>query len=1153
MRISEREEEMNVLRSNDKALRLKLMRAETELANIRDQKHQILVTNNRQQEQTTTELDEMKDALMQSKVVDSKNKRQLLLLAESNKKLTVELNVCKESVVAAQEKLSIAERIQHQHLQNIQEHEQHITQLKTQVQEQDMEINVLQKQKNELTLKKLSSGSVNDVVSTMEDKLASITLSSQQEEQKQQAKIDEYKRGLLIAEKNKLVLVDKVVDALDGVVRNIDIMMKSKVLNGIEDINKENDDDADLNSTNKKRSYRLNSIEVNSKPQRAQRVSLNSTSKVFFSNNMPSVMLSKLNKLMDRVNAMSSALASLSNENKGLRYQLQRNQRQRYEDKRELDLKLKLVSKERDDMKMLLKDAKENIEESKQSINGLKNDSSKCKRQANISKNNATLLFQSMDAACTSLQQTLRENTSIEYFPSRPTTGESVASSLSSAGVNVSSVMDIESLTSCLHILVQHVCASLSDLKESNGSKEDVIQQTKSQIESLRDNLSGLSTENARLKEEVTNAVASVKEYEQKLESTKEKQEKKLAEVRSHSESERAEMQHKYEQEEQVYVQKQSELETQLESMKYGFIFLAHHTVAAMTKMTGEQNNAKRTNEMLVRMRGLLLNSLLASNYRCRVVMELLSRSLEQCGSNTDSNLQAFTKTSKFRVIGKAILVCTRMRSILHHKEKVTSRDRIATFFVKSATASDSIPFVLFEDGLELMSSKNGSSVSSRYYDGAMSICKQLATLQEPSAGAVTSASTKQACLTAAAAETIKLFDEIAKANAGAERMIGCNGDEQDSSTNPFGSMSSCVFNGPYSRTMRKSMSREFAGKSQSKEDSFRKYVKAVDKALDYVDNVMESSKAMNNNLKEERCSVLSLTSNIEKMQSKIAALERIENEMKMQLNSSVPVKQLHDLETVIAKLTKTIKKQQNQMETLRGELLQHQKCNSEMQISNESLRDQIVNYQQQQVFFKTEIDSESNRCNKLEQTLQRYNDQMESLEQSNASLNSELNKSKKKCSEEEDLRSRAMEEMKKMKFQMDKQASVGVAQISAIQEAVQIARRAEEEVEKSRTKQELQRQTIESMKAANKKENHRSLLLREELYASRHSIEGLQKRLQLKDVDKASDGIKLASNRALPSTPVSSQKREYLETVRAELNTIRSVAESKLGLLENC
>ena len=86
-----------------------------------------------------------------------------------------------------------------------------------------------------------------------------------------------------------------------------------------------------------------------------------------------------------------------------------------------------------------------------------------------------------------------------------------------------------------------------------------------------------------------------------------------------------------------------------------------------------------------------------------------------------------------------------------------------------------------------------------------------------------------------------------------------------------------------------------------------------------------------------------------------------------------------------------------------------------------------------------------------------------------------------------------------------------------------------------------------------NKKENHRSLLLREELYASRHSIEGLQKRLQLKDVDKASDGIKLASNRALPSTPVSSQKREYLETVRAELNTIRSVAESKLGLLENC
>ena len=94
-------------------------------------------------------------------------------------------------------------------------------------------------------------------------------------------------------EKNKLVLVDKVVDALDGVVRNIDIMMKSKVLNGIEDINKENDDDTDLNSTNKKRSYRLNSIEVNSKPQRAQRVSLNSTSKVFFSNNMPSVMLSK--------------------------------------------------------------------------------------------------------------------------------------------------------------------------------------------------------------------------------------------------------------------------------------------------------------------------------------------------------------------------------------------------------------------------------------------------------------------------------------------------------------------------------------------------------------------------------------------------------------------------------------------------------------------------------------------------------------------------------------------------------------------------------------------------------------------------------------------------------------------------------------------
>ena len=182
------------------------------------------------------------------------------------------------------------------------------------------------------------------------------------------------------------------------------------------------------------------------------------------------------------------------------------------------------------------------------------------------------------------------------------------------------------------------------------------------------------------------------------------------------------------------------------------------------------------------------------------------------------------------------------------------------------------------------------------------------------------------------------------------------------------------------------------------------------------------------------------------------------------------------------------------------------------------------------------------------------------SLEGSYNEVETSLRESRAIQRQAEESRAAAVEEMSHVKRQMDKQASIGMAQVSAIQEAVQIAKRAEEEVTKSRRQQLMQQETIERMRTENSKQKQRSILLREELYSSRHALDDIQSQLRLTNVadssgntlgHRAGMGVSHAPPAALPPSP-SVPRNSYIDMARAELAAIRGAAKSKLGLIDD-
>ena len=90
-------------------------------------------------------------------------------------------------------------------------------------------------------------------------------------------------------------------------------------------------------------------------------------------------------------------------------------------------------------------------------------------------------------------------------------------------------------------------------------------------------------------------------------------------------------------------------------------------------------------------------------------------------------------------------------------------------------------------------------------------------------------------------------------------------------------------------------------------------------------------------------------------------------------------------------------------------------------------------------------------------------------------------------------------------------------------------------------------------MKEEKDKHAHRALLMREEVYASRHSLSDIQNRLRLAGpADDGAGAYGVDGRRALPGAapppPIEARsKREYISLARAELQSIREDARAKL------
>lgn len=1208
-------------------LRNRLMKAETELESLRNSRDHMAATSSREHEHAAAEIESLREKVLHARAAENEAKRQMLVLVEENKKLKVEVDVIGEKLDVCAEKLSTSERRQHDATEAVGEGNLMIADLEQQLREMALENKLLHKQKNDLVQRNRShDSSMSDAVYTMEDKLAAITVSSQQQQQQALRQVDEYKRGLFVAERNKITLVDKVVDALDGISRCLDGAIGShsgghtgggggsgskRVPSGSGTKNSvvgagTISSEKRSSSSKQRTSTRTRSTEDGGEAMAACNIArvgggASGGSKVFFSSNIPTVLLSKLNAVVDKVNALSSVYAASSNDVYTLRNELQLIKRQRQEEAHEHEVRTKLQSAENAKATASLRAADEDVKEKKQSIVSLKNDVDVFRRHATVASENNLVYQHCVATACDSLQRTLSASTNIEYFPKRPlgtTMAHVVGASESdaTAGGQPSSriadlvagnAFDVDNLCTCLSDFVRLVDVSMKDSYKARKSQDELLTTHEQHLHDSRRELTDRAAEIAKLKGEIEALASAVAEREKKLSEEQETHSATLAIIKTEVDGEREEFMKKqsaFEEEREELAQRH---ERDVATLFNGFMFLARHLVATTTTAVANANNAHtRRIDRLLDAKELLTSLLLEQSGRCQTLAELLTRSLIQSGTDGEGVVASasYTTPSRFRIAVCAVLASKKMMRLLSERTGRDGAMGVLTVQLMASNASRSastgdhelIPFSILRPAV--MSAEIDSDLAEKIF-----------TISGKASAWMTSHDIT--AFTSAASGAIELFDMLSASLSPAtdasssirptRRSHRADARMSSAPTTVRGILGSTTAKskavsggrGNYSRILLAGSLRHSTGSSSSIVDArtrFDAFVNAARKSLSEIDSVLASAASVahqhRQDLNHERHTVVTLSADLDRLRERLTRTEADGRRMEQELRDSIPVTKALELETVIAKLRRTVKEQQSQLKAMQESVDQLQESSDGVRSANEKLKQQIVSYQQQQIFFKSEAENELQRSTRLQQLLDEAKSKVVSLEGSYSEVEASLREARMIQCKAEDSRAEAIEEMNHMKRQMDKQSSIGVAQVSAIQEAVQIAKRAEEEVTKSRRQQLLQHETIQRMRTENSKEKQRSILLREELYSSRHALDDIQSQLRLTDALGSSTaavpginlghragigmGVAQAAPAALPPSP-SVTKNSYIDMARAELAAIRGAAKSKLGLID--
>ena len=1201
------------------ALRNRLVKAETELASLRSSRDQVVATSSREHEHAAAEIEALREQLLRARAGENEAKRQTLILVEENKKLKVEVDVLSEKLDVCAEKLSTSERRHHDATEAVGESNLIIADLEQQLREVSLESKLLLKQKNELVQRNRShDASMSDAVYTMEDKLAAITVSSQQQQQQALRQMDEYKRGLLIAERNKLTLVDKVVDALDGISRCLDGAIGSRS-SGADGSGSKQRMAMDSNTkarrvaAGKSASEMRSSGTIGSKSRTHSRVrsvedggesaganttahcvgggssSSSSGSKVFFSSNIPAVLLSKLNAVVDKVNALSSVYAASSNDVYALRNELQLIKRQRKEEAHEHEVRTKMQSAEHAKATASLRAADEAVKEKKQSIVGLKNDVDVFRRHATVASENNLVYQHCVATACDSLQRTLSASTNIEYFPKRPlntpmahVVGSSVSASDATAGGQPSSqvgdlvagnAFDVDNLCTCLSDFVRLVDVSMKDSFKARKTQDELLATHEQHLHASRRELTDRAAEIAKLKGEIEVLSSTVADREKKLGEERDTHSATLAIIKTEVDGERDEFMKKqsaFEEEREELVRRN---EGDVANLLNGFMFLARHLVATTTTAVANANNMyTRRIDRLLDAKELLTSLLLEESGRCHTLAELLSRSLVQSGTigkDETASSASYTTPSRFRIAICAVLAAKKMMRLLSERTKHNDATGVVTVQVMSGrknaagSSQDPVPFsvvcpavmsaavdadlgekifAISERARAWMTSHHDIDAFKSAASGAVELFDILSTGLSPSASTRIGSNRANPRTVSATHRGIREIDGRSRAISGGRR----------------GQYSNSLLAGSLHYSTRRSTT------SLETRTRFDTFVDAARRSLSEIDSLLSSAVSTahqhRRDLNQERHTIVTLSAELDRLREQLTRTEADGRRMMKELSDSIPVTKALELETVITKLRKTVKDKESQLQALQESMDELQKSSDGVRAANEAFKQQIVGYQQQQIFFKSEAETELQRSTRLQQLLDEAKAKVTSLEGSYNEVETSLRESRAIQRQAEESRAAAVEEMSHVKRQMDKQASIGMAQVSAIQEAVQIAKRAEEEVTKSRRQQLMQQETIERMRTENSKQKQRSILLREELYSSRHALDDIQSQLRLTNVadssgntlgHRAGMGVSHAPPAALPPSP-SVPRNSYIDMARAELAAIRGAAKSKLGLIDD-
>lgn len=1198
------------------ALRNKLVTAETELASLRSSRDKMVATRSREYEHAAAEIEALREQLLHARAAENEAKRQMLILVEENKKLKVEVDVFGEKLDVCAEKLSTSERRHHDVTEAVGESNLIIADLEQQLRVVSLENKLLHKQKNELVQRNRShDSSMSDAVYTMEDKLAAVTVSSQQQQEQALRQMDEYKRGLLIAERNKLALVDKVVDALDGISRCLDgaIGSHSSGAGGSGSKHRVSTDSSTKSSFVAARttaSETRNSGNVDSKQRthiRARRTedggetsganktahcagsgSSSRGSKVFFSSNIPTVLLSKLNAVVDKVNALSSVYAASSNDVYNLRNELQLTKRQQKEEAHEHEVRTKMQSAEHAKASASLRAADEAVKAKKQSIVDLKNDVATFRRHATVASENNLVYQHCVATACDSLQRTLSASTNIEYFPKRPLStpmahvvGTSVSESDATASGQPSSqvsdlvagnAFDVDSLCTCLSDFVRLVDVSMKDSFKARKTQDELLATHEQHLHASRRELTDRATEIAKLKGEIEALSSAVADREKKLSEEQDTHSATLAIIKTEVDGERDEFMKKqsaFEEEREELVRRN---ERDVANLLNGFLFLARHLVATTTTTVANANNMyTRRIDRLLDAKELLTSLLLEQSGRCHTLAELLARSLIQSGTKGKDEIASTSYTtppSRFRIAICAVLAANKIMRLLSERKGHNDATGVVTVQVirgsrKNAAGSsqEPVPFSVLRPGV--MSAAVDADFGEKIFAisnraSAWMTSNDIDAFKSAASGAIELFDILAASLSPASTRIGSDRPRILSASPTRRRTRGIAGKSRAVSGERRGHYSNSLLAGSLQYSARSSNS------SLETRTRFNAFVDAARTSLNEIDSLLSSAASAahqhRRDLNQERHTIVTLSAELDRLREQLTQMEADGRRMMKELSDSVPVTKALELETVISKLRQTVKEQQSQLQATQESMDELRKSSDGVRAANETFKQQIISYQQQQIFFKSEAETELQRSTRLQQLLDEAKAKVTSLEGSYNEVETSLRDSRIIQRQAEESRAAAVEEMSHVKRQMDKQASIGMAQVSAIQEAVQIAKRAEEEVTKSRRQQRMQQETIERMRTENSKQKQRSILLREELYSSRHALDDIQSQLRLTNVAESSGGtlghragvgVAHAVPAALPPSP-SIPRNSYIDMARAELAAIRGAAKSKLGLIDD-